>query len=290
VEYKNRSIVRLAAIAVLATTSLSAVTSAVYAQDKAPADLLTAAQREKGSLVIGTSVGYPPYVFYDADGTTMLGYEPELHALWMAKLGLKAEWRSADWASLFSGLQSKRYGVLMVGIKDTTERQEKYDIVDYAMDGWTVLYAKGNPKNITDTSSLCGLKVAAVAQTSETNMKTISAECESAGKEPLAISVFNADTQGLLALQSGRVDAVSVQTPSGAYYAQQNPDKYELLDSVNLAPGLVGIVLPKDQPELAEAYKAAIQSTIDDGSYAEVMKKWGMSSLSISEASINGQK
>ena len=275
--------------AALMLAALGALSSGIAANAEDAANLVPAAVKEKG-VTVGTSVGYPPYVFYDTDGITLLGYEPELHALWMKKLGVNADWKSADWASLFSGLQSKRYGVLMVGIKDTVERQGKYDIVDYAMDGWTVLYKKGNPKGIKATADLCGLNVAAVAQTSENNMKTVSAECEKNGKKPLTVSVFSGDTQGLLALQSGRVDAVSVQTPSGAYYVKQNPDSYELLDSENLAPGLVGIILPKDQPELAEAYRAAIQASIDDGSYGEVMKKWGMSSLSISKATINGQK
>jgi|APAra7269096819_1048525.scaffolds.fasta_scaffold11234_3 polar amino acid transport system substrate-binding protein len=281
--FSNRTLKMSMAVATLVSgTAFSALADNAL---KVPAAL-----KDKGSVTIGTSVGYPPYVFYDTDGKTLLGYEPELHDLWTSKLKIKGNWKSADWASLFSGLQSQRYDVLMVGIKDTKERQEKYTIVDYAMDGWTVLYAKGNSKGINTADSLCGLKVAAVAQTSETNMKSISADCENKGKKPLSISVFNADTQGLLALSSGRVDAVSVQTPSGAYYVKQNPDKYELLDRLNLAPGLVGIVLPKEQTELAEAYQAAIQSSIDDGSYAKIMDKWGMTSLAIKKASINGQK
>lgn len=271
----------LGAIAAIGVAYGSA--SAEDLSSKVPASL-----KEKGTVVIGTSIGYPPYMFYDTDGTTLLGYEPELMAIWSKSLGLKVDWKSASFASLFSGLESKRYDILLNGIVDSEERRQKYLIVNYAKDGWTVVYAKGNPKNITDKQSLCGLRAGVVASTSQVNIETISKECEAAGKQSIAISVFDADTAGLLALRSGRVDFVSVQSPSGAYYVKQNPDQFELLETENFKPGEVTFILPKSETELAEALRSAIQASIDDGSYAKVMAAWGMSSLAVEKATIHG--
>jgi polar amino acid transport system substrate-binding protein len=248
-----------------------------------PADL-----RSSGTIKIATSVGYPPYEFYAEDGTTVLGYEPELWEIWGGALGLEPEWSSASFTSLFTGLESGRYNIILSGVVDNEEREQKYLMVDYAKDGWTVVYPQNNPKSVTSAKSLCGLSAAAVGGTAEENMETVSKECEGEGKPPIKVSVFEADTQGLLALDSGRVDVVSVQTASGAYYVSQNPEKYAILDSVNLNPGLVGIVVPKEQPELAAALKEAIQQSIDDGSYDKVMRKWGLESLEVPKAAING--
>lgn len=279
---KFRNLTKVLSAAVV----IGACCSAACANDLA--DKVPASLKEKGTIVVGTSIGYPPYMFYDKDGTTLLGYEPELMAIWAKSLGLKTDWKSASFASLFSGLESKRYDILLNGIVDTEERRGKYLIVNYAKDGWTVVFAKGNPKTITDKQSLCGLRAGVVASTSQVNMETISKECEAAGKKGIEVSVFDADTAGLLALRSGRVDIVSVQSPSGAYYVKQNPDQFELLASENFKPGEVAFILPKGETELAEAIREAIQASIDDGSYAKVMEAWGMSSLAVEKAIIHG--
>ncbi|KQV39372.1 MULTISPECIES: ABC transporter substrate-binding protein [unclassified Rhizobium] len=273
-------------------TLLGAIAALGFSCTGASAEDLSAkvpqALMEKGTLVIGTSIGYPPYMFYDKDGTTLLGYEPELMAIWAKSLGLGVDWKSASFASLFSGLESKRYDILLNGVVDTEERRQKYLLVDYAKDGWTVVFPKGNPKNITEKQSLCGLRAGVIASTSQVNIETISKECEAAGKKGIEISVFDADTAGLLALRSGRVDVVSVQSPSGAYYVKENPDQFELLASENFKPGAVAFILPKGEAGLAEAIRGVIQASIDDGSYAKVMEAWGMSSLSVDKATIHG--
>jgi polar amino acid transport system substrate-binding protein len=51
-----------------------------------------------------------------------------------------------------------------------------------------------------------------------------------------------------------------------------------------------GMGLSKKKPELSEAVKVALQSMIDDGSYATILKKWDLELGAIKTATINAGK
>ena len=47
---------------------------------------------EEGTLKIGMEVGYPPFEYFDADGTTPIGFDVQLGAEIARRLGLKVEY------------------------------------------------------------------------------------------------------------------------------------------------------------------------------------------------------
>jgi ABC-type amino acid transport substrate-binding protein len=49
--------------------------------------------------------------------------------------------------------------------------------------------------------------------------------------------------------------------------------------SGDFAAGLLGVVIPKDQPPLAKAIQDALATMPHNGTYASVPKKWGVSLL-----------
>src|SRR5690348_6776703 len=52
-------------------------------------DLLPQAVRDKGKLVVGSDVAYPPVEFTDTDGKTAIGLDPDIAAAIGEKLGIK---------------------------------------------------------------------------------------------------------------------------------------------------------------------------------------------------------
>lgn len=48
--------------------------------------------------------------------------------------------------------------------------------------------------------------------------------------------------------------------------------------------------MPKENTELTEAVRAALQKLMDDGTYDEILAKYGLQDGSIAEAIVNGGK
>ena len=67
---------------------------------------------------------------------------------------------------------------------------------------------------------------------------------------------------------------------------QQTGGQLELLgDIYDAAP--YGYVVAKDQADFAQAIADAVQSLIDDGTYTEVLTRWGVEDGAIDDPTVN---
>ena len=72
-----------------------------------------------------------------------------------------------------------------------------------------------------------------------------------------------------------------------AYYAQVQPDAYAAVPGILVDPAPLAVVVPKGDASLAPAFQAALQSLIDDGTYAEILDAWSLADAAIDSAEIN---
>jgi polar amino acid transport system substrate-binding protein len=250
-----------------------------------PADIA-----DKGTLIVGSNVQSAPNNFYAADGSTVIGSDHDLITAVGKKLGLEVEYQNQDFGSLITSLQSGRVDVTIAAMNDTAERQQAIDFVDYLTSGITLMVQKGNPADITGPDTLCGKTIAVVTGTSQQEFaEATSTQCESDGEEPLEITVTDSDSQNQTQLRTGRIDAIVNDLPSAVYISKtaQDGEAFEVVpgDVIDGAP--YGIGVNKDDPELRDAIAAALDSLIDDGTYGEVLDAWGITSGSVTEATIN---
>ena len=261
--------------------------------DDALAALVPAAIADTGTLKVGSFVQSAPNNFYAEDGSTVIGSDHDLITAIGSKLGLEAEYSNLDFASLITSLQSGRVDVTIAAMNDTAERQGAIDFVDYLTSGITLMVQKGNPAKITGPETLCGKSIAVVTGTSQQEFaEATSTQCESDGEEPLEITVTDSDAQNQTQLRTGRIDAIVNDLPSAVYISKtaQDGQAFEVVpgDVIDGAP--YGIGVNKDDPELRDAIAAALDSLIDDGTYGEVLDAWGITSGSVTEATVNGGK
>jgi len=81
-------------------------------------------------------------------------------------------------------------------------------------------------------------------------------------------------------------DAGLADSPVMAYAVKQTKGQLELLgDIYDAAP--YGYVVAKDQTEFAQAIADAVKSLIDDGSYKQVLEKWGVEAGAIDNPTVN---
>ncbi|MDQ1464286.1 MAG: polar amino acid transport system substrate-binding protein [Actinomycetota bacterium] len=270
-----------------ATSAATGGSSAAGASD--PASLVPAAIKSAGTLTIASDASYPPNESLDTDGKTIVGMDADLGKGIAAKLGLKATLTNVTFDQIIPGLAGGKYNLGMSSFTDTKEREATVDFVTYYTAGTSVMVLKGNPAKITGPDDLCGRKVAIETGTTQelVDIPAKTKACTDAGKKavtPVALADQNAAS---LAVQSGRADATLLDSPVGEYEAKQPGTKFEVAGkSYNDAP--YGIAIPKDAGTLKDAVLAAVQAMIADGSYKQILDKWGIADGAIDKPVING--
>ena len=110
-------------------------------------------------------------------------------------------------------------------------------------------------------------------------------ECTTTGKAPIAVTELQAQTDVTLALTSNKVVAMLADSPVVAYAEKTTEGAVETVgEPYDTAP--YGIVLAKNQGDYGKAVQGAVQSLIDDGSYATILEKWNVSNGAIPTSEI----
>ena len=252
-----------------------------------PADL-----KAKGTLTVATDSTYAPDEFKDASGN-VVGMDVDMGNAILAKLGLKADWQSAGFDDILGGITAKKYDLSLSSFTDTQAREKQVDLVHYFTAGEAVAVLTGNPDKIgTTAADLCGFKVAVQSGTTEADeiKSTINPACTAAKKKtvPNNGDQFEAQTDATTALTSKRDQAMMADSPVIDYAVKQSNGAIQKLgDNYNVAP--YGIVVPKGSA-LGPAIQGAIKDLIKDGTYGQILSKWGVASgaLTADQITLNG--
>jgi len=259
--------------------------------NKLPKDI-----RDKGIITVGSDIAYAPVEFKDKSGNTA-GIDPDLAAAMGKQLGVKFEFQNGTFDTLITGLRSRRYD-----IADTKDRQngvdsdtgkkvgEGVDFVDYFNAGVSIYTPKGKTQGIKTWSDLCGKKLVVQRGTVSHDLAKAEAKKCPAGKK-LAIEAFDNDQQAQTRLRSGGADAGSSDFPVAAYAVKTSGGgkDFEIVgDQVEAAP--YGIAVAKNNDQLRDALKDALDAVIKNGEYEKIVAKWGVEAGAVKEATVNGGK
>lgn len=260
--------------------------------DKAAQALLPAEYLENG-IDVASDIPYEPFEFEDENGN-LTGIDVELGALIGQKLGTELRFNDAVFDTIIASLEAGTNDIIISSMSDTIERQAKVDFVDYNVGGSQMLVIKGNPDGIVNPASLCGKTVIVQNGTIQIDLVAgMSDDCVTAGNDAISItqlpdapSMYNAlrAKQGEAAMLDSLVaQDAAAKSGDGEYFEVVNDPENPVYDA-----GLVGIAILKKDTELRDAIQAALQSLIDDGQYAALLEKWGMSANGVTSATING--
>ncbi len=243
--------------------------------------------QSSGTLNIASNVEYPPFETFDTDGKTVIGIDREIADALEKKLGITIKFNNISFDAIIPGLASKRYDMAMSAMSDTLERQKEVDFVDYFKAGAGILRTVENPKKVSTLDDTCGLKVGIVKGTTETEDADAQTKtCQSQGKPAVDATIFPGQNQTILALQTGRVDVVLLDSTSGSSVAKDSGGKLEMLRPYMSGP--FGIVFPKGSTELQKAVQKGMQEIAADTTYAQILKKYGQDQGAVTEFPING--
>lgn len=269
------------------------------AVDDAAREALPAEIRDAGIVKVATDAPYAPFEFAIEEGSEELtGVDVELGHAIGAKLGIDFEFAQQGFDGIIPALQAGNFDVTISAMTSSVERMDVLTFVDYSASGTGILVPSGNPEGIESYLDLCGKKVAAQSATSQVDLvnEVWQGECEAEGKGAIELSEFPADSDAQLAITAGNVDASILTKPSAGYVAKttNDGDTFEVVEDADAPTGydstLNGIGILKANEELAAAIQLALQSLIDDGTYAEILAEFGVEGIGIDEATIDGAK
>lgn len=242
--------------------------------------------KKDGVILVGSDASYAPSEFLESDNKTVQGFDVDLFDAVAAKLGLKTRFQNAKFDSIIPGVTSGKYEVGVSSFTINADRMKQASMISYYSAGTQWFTTKGNPDGV-NADDACGKSIAVQTNTVQVDdLNARSKKCTDAGKPAIKTDSYQGQDQATAAIVSGKDAAGLADSPVGAYAVKQTSGKLELLgDIYDSAP--YGYVVPKDQTDFAAAISTAVNALIKDGTYATILKKWGVEQGAVTTAEVN---
>lgn len=275
----------------VALATMLAPLAATAEQDLNPelAARLPEAIREAGKMVAVNNGSFPPYEF--VEGKNLTGATADLSHEIGQILGVEIEHASvAGLPALLSGIAADRYQFAMGPVGDFPSRRDNADFVNWVQEYVVFAVQAGNPTGIENLDTICGKRIAVMAGGSaERVIMTRSEKCVADGEQAADIQSYADQPTSILSVRSDRADAFFSSQAPLTYFVQQSDGALELA-GVGLSNGYPnlyqGAVVPKDSP-LGPVLLEAFEILKENGTYDEIMTKWGLQDNRIDSLGMN---
>ncbi|WP_406512697.1 ABC transporter substrate-binding protein [Streptomyces sp. NBC_00161] len=251
--------------------------------------------QDAGVIKIGTDSAYAPMEF--VEGGKIVGVDPDIAEALGKQLGVKMQFTAGTFDGLITSIYTGREDAIMSSITDNKQRQEGLDdkgqkigkgidFVDYFSSGLSLLVKKGNPEGIKSLDDLCGKTVA--VQRGTTYEDAFKAQAEKCGDKKLTIQAFDTDAEAQTRVKAGGAVADLNDYPVAAYTVKTSGggNDFEVAGQQS-GVGLFGIGVSKENTQLRDALKQALDAIIKDGSYAKALEKWNVQDSAVKSATVN---
>ncbi|MQA42753.1 transporter substrate-binding domain-containing protein [Rugamonas aquatica] len=248
----------------LAQGALLALAMAVTALPASAADLLDKV-KARGTLKVALEGTYPPFNYREKDGQ-IAGYDVDVARLLAARLGVKVEFVSSEWASILAGLSAGKYDVIISQVGINPKREQAFDFSTPYIYSMPQLIVRKDEKAVYKTLEDLKGKKLGVGQGSvyEQQAKAVAGiEVRSYAAAP--------DTMSDLAF--GRVDAALNDSLMSAYLLKNSKLPIKAGAQVG-AVERMGIPFQKGNPQFRQALNQALAAAAADGSLKAISLKW----------------
>ncbi|MER8507833.1 MULTISPECIES: ABC transporter substrate-binding protein [unclassified Mesorhizobium] len=245
--------------------------------------------RTAGKITAVNNGSFPPYEI--VTGTELTGATRDISDAIGQLLGVEVDHASvAGLPALLSGINAGRYQFAMGPVGDYPDRQKSNDFIDWVREYVVFAVEKGNPQGITSLDTACGKRIAVMSGGSaEKVIKQQAQKCTEGGKPAVEVQSFTDQPSSILAVRSKRSDAFFSSQAPLTYFVEQAKGQLEL-SGVGQANGFKdiyqGAVVKKGSP-LGGVLLDAFKILMKNGTYAAVMKKWGLEKNMIDAPGIN---
>lgn len=247
-------------------------------------------QFKDSGLIRFAGDSHPPYRVVGADGT-VTGIDHDLQQALGEVLGVRTEIVIVPGLpAALSGMLSGRYDAFNGPVKDTAEREEKFDAIVWMVTRTAYLIPKSGAGDIESSGDLCGRRVAAVdGSIVEDQTDRLTEWCAGKG-EPAVEFVGLADTNGaILAAKAGRADAVGMTESAALDAMSKEKDAFTYVtqtDEQGAGVDQLAMLVPKSSG-LGPVMLTAFEEIFANGEYDRIMKRYGLEKVAVEKPRLN---
>ncbi|MFD1957286.1 transporter substrate-binding domain-containing protein [Paenibacillus thailandensis] len=225
--------------------------------------------KANGKLKVGLMGTYAPYNFLN-ENKELDGFDVDIAKEVAKRLGVEAEFVTQDWSGMIAGLQAKKFDAVVSQMTITDERKQQMDFSDPYITNQVKIIVKEDNGSITKVEDFKGKNIGVGLGTNdETYLRT-----ELMPKVgDFTIKTYDDVILSLADLNNGRIDATINNIYALKPIIEENGYKIKAVGEP-IKSDQAGIAVRKNNPELVEALNNALQEMKDDGTYAEIFKKW----------------
>jgi cystine transport system substrate-binding protein len=241
------------------------VAAAMLALPAHAADLLDNA-KARGTLRIALEGTYPPFNFKDPKTGQLTGYDVDVARLVAAKLGLKPDFVTTEWASILAGLGAGKYDVIISQVNVTPKREQAFDFsTPYTYSTPQLIVRRNERIDYKKLEDLKGKKVG-VGQGSVF-------EQQAKAMPGIEVKSYPAAPENLQDLAFGRIDAALNDSLMVGYLLKSS----QLPIRAGARVGAVertAVAFQKGNPKFRAAVDKALAEVRADGSLKAASLKW----------------
>lgn len=253
------------ALAVLLAIVVVAATFVGCSSKKSDSTIDSEKISEKGTMVVGIT-DFAPMDYKDENGN-WIGFDADLANIVGEKLGVKVEFLEIDWDNKFLELETGAIDCIWNGMTITDEVKNNSSVTNaYAQNQQIVVSKADVADKLKTVDDLKTLKFAAE------NGSAGQAAGEDNGLEVVAV---NAQSDALLEVASGSVDACIIDSTMAAAMTGEGTDYADLKASVVLVDEQYGISFRKGS-DMVEKVNAIMDELKADGTLNELAQKYSV--------------
>jgi len=259
--------------------SSSTTSSSAPASSSSSTPSATLPAKYATSINVALDASYPPDEF--VQNGQIVGFDVDLIDALAQQMGTHAKLTNATFAGIIPGLLSGKFDIGDSSFTDSKAREQQVDFVTYFSSGEGFYENANSSATFDGLASLCGHTVSVESGTTEeTDAKA------QAGKCHVTVLTFNDQNQANLAVSTGRAQVGFADSQVAGYIVKQSNGQFKLVGQpFGTAP--YGLAVPKNSG-LAQPLLAGLQKLMSDGTYTQILTKWGVQTGAITNPQING--
>jgi polar amino acid transport system substrate-binding protein len=219
-------------------------------------------------FVVGLDDNFPPMGFRDESGE-IVGFDIDLAKATAEEMGMEVEFKSVDWDGVLLSLKKGDIDVIWNGLTVTEERKEEINFTDTYLANRQVLIVKDDSE-VESKSDLEG-KVLGL-QLGSSSEKALESD-EEFNDSISEVTKYANNTEALMDLSAGRVDAVLVDEIVGRYYMSKREGEFRVL-SESLGEEDYAVGVRKEDEEFLEKLNDALNTVKNSETGKEISNEW----------------
>ncbi len=216
------------------------------------------------SVIAATNCAFPPYEFYE-DGVEA-GIDVEIVKAVCEKLGYDLTIVDTEFGSIIAGVATGKYDIGFGAITITEERSKSVHFTtSYATGIQSIIVKEDSPITSVDDLKADGIKIGVQQDTTGDIYAT-----DDFGEDHMAR--FNKGADAVMALSTGKVNAVIIDNSPAETFVAQNPG-LKILPTA-YAEEAYGFEISYEKEDFYKAFNGALEELLNDGTIQAIIDKY----------------